>query len=316
MVELGIEAESPFPLLPIFEDIRKVYKLNDIIMIERKLSSGFMKSIYIISVLALLSFALFGSASYAKIIEPFNATLSNNGSIYLGRVGPGQPFYITAESATTNSSNVIIIRGWNQMYALDLPSGWIVTNSSVYSQTLSVEITPSAKATNGTYMFNILLKNFGNYSKLGTLEFTAYINVTPNVFQLSVSPTNISAAPGAPSNIHITINNTGISDSPFIITAKGLPAWNRTDQVIALHGTSESFVYPIYEYEPGVYTANMSVVSASSSLIHKEANVTMTIKASVENDYKALGYGVVAFPIVYEPIYAVMYFVNLILVHL
>ncbi len=276
-----------------------------------------MKAAYLVPVFLVFAFAAYGSAaSYVNIVEPFNTTLYNNGSVYLGKVGPGQPFYITAESATANVSGVVIIRGWNQMYALNLPPNWIVSNSSVYSQYLSVEIKPSPSAATGAYAFNILVKNFGNYSKLGDLEFTAYVNVTPDVFALNVSPSAVDAAPGVPSEIYVTINNTGVSDSPFDINAYGLPAWNKTEEVIALHQTSRRFVYPIYEYEPGTYTTQIYVTSSASPLVHKEANVTLNIAASIPNDYKALGYGSVAFPIVYEPAYAVMYFIDLILTHI
>ncbi len=269
-----------------------------------------MRLLYIVPVM-LLSMAAMASAAYINIVEPYNATLYNNGTIYLGKVGPGQPFYITAESATANASGTIIQRGWNQMYASGLPQGWVVSNSSIYSKYLSVKVTPYANAPNGTYQFKIIAQNFGNYSKLGSIEFTAYVNVTPNVFALSVSPTNISVGPGQPASIQVTINNTGVSDSPFYITAKGLPAWNSSMEVIALHDTSKSFSYPVYEDEPGLYTATMYVSSVASPLIHKESSISLLVQASVPNDYSAIGSGSVAFPIIYEPAYAVMYFIRL-----
>lgn len=197
------------------------------------------------------------------------------------------------------------------MYASGLPQGWVVSNSSIYSKYLSVKVTPYANAPNGTYQFKIIAQNFGNYSKLGSIEFTAYVNVTPNVFALSVSPTNISVGPGQPASIQVTINNTGVSDSPFYITAKGLPAWNSSMEVIALHDTSKSFSYPVYEDEPGLYTATMYVSSVASPLIHKESSISLLVQASVPNDYSAIGSGSVAFPIIYEPAYAVMYFIRL-----
>lgn len=271
-----------------------------------------MRLLYIVPALLLLSMAALASASYINIVEPYNATLYTNGTIYLGKVGPGQPFYITAVSAAVNSSGVSIERGWNQMYALGLPAGWVVSNSSIYSQYLSVEITPYANATNGTYRFTIVAENFANYSKLGNVTFTAYVNVTPNVFTLNVSPTNTTAGPGQPVDVTVLINNTGVSDAPFLISAKGLPSSYSTQEVIALHKTARAFVYPIYEDEPGTYTASIYVSSVASALVHKEADVSLLVQASVPNDYAAIGSGVVAFPIIYEPAYAVMYFIRLI----
>ncbi len=272
-----------------------------------------MKFAYFVPVILISMVAMAGAAPYISIVEPYNATLYNNGTIYLGKVGPGQPFYITAVSATANASGTIIQRGWNQMYATGLPGSWVVSNSSLYSKYLSVKVTPYANATNGTYRFTITAENFGNYSKLGTIEFTAYVNVTPNVFSLSVSPTNISTGPGQPTNIEVTINNTGVSDAPFYLTALGLPAWNTSTEVIALHNTVRSFSYPVYEDEPGLYNARMYVSSVASSLVHKESNINLLVKASVPNDYSAIGSGSVAFPIIYEPAYAVMYLIRLLL---
>lgn len=271
-----------------------------------------MKNILLVVLIAFAASITLSSASSIQIIEPFNQTLYNNGTIFLGNVGPGQPFYITALSATQNASGVTIIRGWNQMYALNLPQGWIASNSSVYSKTLSVEVTPSPNASTGTYNFTVLAKNFGNYSKLGNIEFTVRINVTPNVFGLSIYPKNVSSGPSEPVYINVTISNTGVSDSPFYISTKGLPVFNKTEEVIALHGTTERFSYPVYESEPGVYPANITVGSVASSIVHKEANITLTVSSSIPNDYNALGYGTVAFPVIYEPVYSVMYFINLI----
>ena len=252
------------------------------------------------------------NAASLKIIEPYNATINNNGSIYLGRVGPGQPFYITALSATQNSSGTTIIRGWNELNVTNIPKNWVVTNSSLNTEYLSVEITPAANASTSEYAFNVIAQNLGNYSKLGNVVFTAYINVTPDVFTLNVYPSSISTGPGEPSDIYVTINNTGVSDSPFYISASDLPVWNRTEQVIALHQNIKTFVYPLYENEPGVYTANVSVVSSSSPLIKAYHHINLTVTASVPNDYQAIGDGSIGFPIIYEPVYAIMYIIDVI----
>ncbi len=256
------------------------------------------------------------SSPYLKVIEPFNATLHNGGSIYLGNDGPGQPFYITALANTTNATGTLIYKGWNFMNATDVPPGWVVVNSSKFLYSMAVELTPAPNAKPGIYSFNLTAVNIGNYSKLGHVRFTAYINITPNVFKLSVSPSILSSGPGQPKSIYVTINNTGVSDSPFEISVRGLPAFNRSIEVIALHHTSRGFAYQVFENEPGSYKATMYVDSVDSPEVHEETNITLTVKASIQNDYNALGYGSNAFPIVYEPAYAVMYFINLIARHI
>jgi hypothetical protein len=249
-------------------------------------------------------------ASYVTITEPYNATVYQGGSIYLGKVGPGQTFYVTVLAATTNNG-VIVSPGWDELVASSLPSGWITQNSALYTSAPSVKIAVSPQATNGTYSFNISAINFGNYSKLGTLNFQAYVNVTPDVFKLNVTPTYITAAPGVPASIDVSINNTGVSDSPFNITVHGLPAWNTSETVIAFHHTEDHFVYPVYENEPGQYNVQLYVSSIASPLIYKQSNITLVTQASVPNDYAALGQGALTFPIIYAPAYAVMYLISL-----
>ena len=270
----------------------------------------------ILTIFLLASIALTSSASYVKVIEPYNATIINNGSVFLGKVGPGQTFFITINSSTTNNTGYLINLGWNRLIAAAIPAGWTAENSSLNRNRLSVELTPSPNAANGTYEFNLSAINTGNESGVGTLNFRAYVNVTPNVFKLSVTPKAIVSSPGEPTNLYITINNTGVSDNPFTVSVQNVPAWNNTQTVIALHHTTGHFIYPIYGYTPGVYNAKVYVSSLTSPIVYREENITYTVKASLENDYYAIGEGTVSFPILYEPAYAVMYFVGLIMHHL
>ena len=181
----------------------------------------------------------------------------------------------------------------------------------MYTSSPSIRITVAPDTANGTYKFNLTAINLGNYSKLGSLGFTAYVNVTPDVFKLNVTPSSIATAPGVPADVYVTINNTGVSDSPFNITVHGLPAWNTSTTVIALHHTTGHFVYPIYEDETGKYNIQLYASSIASPLIYKQSNITLTTEASIGNDYAALGEGAVAFPIIYAPAYGVMYLISM-----
>ncbi len=268
--------------------------------------------IYIMLAFALslpISMAAAG-ASTVTMIEPYNYTISNGAAVHLGKDGPGQTFFVTISAATTNATGAQLNLGWNKLVVSGLPQGWIAQNSSLYTSELSVKITPAADASNGTYKFNITAINVGNYSKIGAVEFTAYINVTPNVFKLYVNPTTVYESTGTPVDIYVSINNTGVSDTPFLVNITGIPAFNQTTEVIALHHTTQEFTYPISAYQPGVYHVKLSVQSIFSPLVYKQSNITMVSKATVLNDYGAIGSGVVAFPIIYEPVYAVMYLIS------
>ena len=215
-------------------------------------------------------------------------------------------------AATVNSTGAPVNIGWDELTASSLPNGWLSQNSPLYISYPSIEITVAPQAANGTYAFNLTALNLGNYSKLGDVKVKAIVNVTPDVFVLNVSPSSIVAGPGENYPIYVNINNTGVSDSPFIITVHGLPAWNVSTAVIALHHTSQQFKYPIYEKEPGVYHVQLYVSSLSSPLIYAQSNITLTVKATLASDYAALGQGALVFPIIYAPAYSVMYLISLI----
>ena len=266
-----------------------------------------------ISLMLLASLFAYSFATPIHIIEPYNATVSNGGSIYLGKVGPGQSFYITILSSTENNSGTTIIKGWNKLIATNLPAGWIVTNSTLYGSYLSVLLTPASNATPSIYSFNLKAINIGNYSKIGNATFTAYVNVTPDVFSISAQPVVSTSPPGVPVYINVTINNLGLSDSPFYISVTGLPAWTEgSEEVIALHGKTGHFTYPIYENEPGKYPATLVVSSVASSKIQKDLNLTLSVKSTLAGDIRSLQYGSVIFPIIYEPIYAILYLISLV----
>lgn len=254
--------------------------------------------------------AVHAASQYVNVVEPYNYTVYNNGTIYLGNVGPGQPFYITVSSVTSNSTGFVLDYGWNKLDVSGLPQGWIAENSSLNNQLLSARISVAPLAKDGKYTFDLTAVNLGNYSKVGSVTFKAVVNVTPNVFSTDVTPTRLITGPGQPANIHVLINNTGVSDSPFQISVSGLPAWTYQSTVIALHHTSGSFIYPVYESEPGVYNIGLNVTSTASPLVHSTTNLTLVVRASVPGDYSALGQGSVGFPIIYAPAYAIMYIIG------
>jgi hypothetical protein len=271
-----------------------------------------LKNILLVPILISMMMAAAGAtASYVSVINPFHATIYNNGTMYLGKVGPGQTFSVNVSSTALNSSGVAINIGWNRLVASGVPPGWVVQNSSQNVQNLSVTIKPSPDTLNGTYEFYLTAINLGNYSKLGSVRFLAIINVTPDVFKLDVSPKNISVAPGDPAYIQVTINNTGVSDNPFVISSSGIPGWNSTETVFALHNTSRVFTYPIYQNTPGRYQTVVQVESSSSPLVQKESNVNLVVKRSILNDYSAFGQGTIVYPIIDIPAYAVMYLISL-----
>ena len=256
--------------------------------------------------LAIISAALsLLAASYLNISQPITATLNQNGSVYLGKVGPGESFYILANSTAPNGKQIVNV-GWDKLETSSLPSGWSSQPSQLYANPMKLKVTVSPTSANGTYKIGVRAVNVGNYSGLGNLTFYAYVNVTPSIYSVSVSPRSLSSGLGQPTNIYVTINNTGISDDLFILSSSGLPAWNLTERFASIHLSKDTFAYPIFADEPGTYQLNFSVDSATSSSIRQNFPIRFTIAESIGNDYAAVGKGMALSPVIFEPAYALM----------
>jgi len=192
-----------------------------------------------------------------------------------------------------------------------VPSGWTFQPSPLYANPMKLKITVAQNAPNGTYPIVARAVNIGNYSGLGNLTFTAFINVTPNVLVANLSPTVIHAGVGQPADLRIFVNNTGASDDPFLLYTEGLPAFAEKYEVIAKKDTPTTFYLPVYENEPGVYHFKLFVASATSPLVKKMFSETLVVNVSLGNDYAALGQGILISPLIYEPAYVIMQLLRL-----
>ncbi len=262
------------------------------------------------AVLFAVSLVAVANATYLSILGPTPGMLHNGDGIYLGKVGPGESFYVSASAATTNATGYSVNIGWDQLNATNLPKGWYSQPSRLYENPMKIKVTVPATALNGTYNITLVAVNVQNYSRLGNLTVTAYVNVTPDIFNVSVSPTDIQSGLGQPTNLHVVINNTGISDDPFNINLLGLPAWNISDQVVQLHLSKSSYMYPVYVNEPGEYNFNLTVSSTTSPVLSRSFPVHLTAAATLGNDYRAIGQGVMLSPAIFDPSYEVMLFLS------
>lgn len=250
------------------------------------------------------------NATYLNVLGPASGVLQNGQSIYLGKVGPGESFYVEASATTTNASGYTLNLGWAKLEVVDHPSGWYSQPSLLYENPMKIKVTVPSDAKNGTYNLTLEAVDVGNYSKIANLTINAYVNVTPNVFNLAVTPTAIQSGIDQPTNLYITINNTGISDDPFSINVYGLPAWNVSEQVVALHSTQTTYVYPVYVNESGTYRFNVTVASTTSPAIKLSEPVALIAQASLLNDYRAVGQGVILSPVIFYPSYELMLFLS------
>lgn len=246
------------------------------------------------------------SAMSLTVLGPTSAVLTNGQSVYLGKVGPGESFYVLASATTPNATGFVVNIGWDQLSAVNLPQGWTSQQSLLYANPMKLKVTVPPNAQYGIYNITLLAVNTANYSRLGNITVVAKVNVTPYVFSTSVQPTSIQSGVNQPTNLYVMINNTGISDDPFNINLVGLPAWNVTDQVVALHLTQSTYVYPVYVGEAGKYHFNLTISSTTSPALFVSYPINLTARPSLINDYRAVGQGVMLSPVIFEPSYELM----------
>lgn len=244
------------------------------------------------------------------VTGPASAVLTNGQTIYLGKVGPGESFYVLASASTPNATGYVVNIGWDQLNATGLPPGWQSQSSLLYENPMKIKVTVPDDAAVGQYNITLHAVNIQNYSRLGNITVYARVNVTPYVFSVNVQPRVIQSGPSQPTNIYVTINNTGISDDPFSISLQGLPAWNVTDQVVALHLTQSTYVYPVYVDEAGKYTFNLTVSSTTNPSLSLSFPMNLTARASLLNDYGAVGQGMMLSPVIFDPTYELMLFLS------
>ena len=271
-----------------------------------------MKAQWLLALAGILSvlLPLSNAVPSRTVTGPASATLVNGQSVYLGKVGPGESFYVLASASTPNATGYVVNIGWDQLNATNLPQGWQSQNSLLYENPMKIKITVPADASIGSYNITLRATNTQNYSRLGNITVYAHVNVTPYVFSVNVQPTVIESGVSQPTNIYVTINNTGISDDPFAINLEGLPAWNVTDQVVALHLTQSTYVYPVYVDEAGKYRFNLTVSSTTSPSLALSFPMNLTARSSLINDYKAVGQGVMLSPVIFDPAYELMLFLS------
>jgi hypothetical protein len=251
------------------------------------------------------SFALF-----ATVKEPVSQTLYVRNSMQLGNAGPGQTIYLVVDRGTDggNCPNDYCTDGWDTVVATKLPSGWLVEPSPYYENPMKVKIKIAPDAYDGQYNLTLVAVDEGNYNGLGNMTFYAIVNVSRDVFEISVDPTRVETGVGQPALYNIRIRNTGAASDPFEIKARegDLPAWNFKKSVLVNYGSERVIPYEVVLDEENVKVFNIEVTSLSSPLINKDMSVVIDSKSSLVTDWKATTHGVLIFPALEQLIYGLV----------
>ncbi len=257
--------------------------------------------------LLLFVFLTIGYASpYIKILAPVQGTLFNNQSIYVGKIAPGETFYLSADANTTNYNGSYVTYGWNLMKPINLPNGWIGAASKLYENPLIIKITVSSNASYGIYKIPIEVINIGNYSKVGNLTFYAIVNVTNKIFNVSIEERNLSSGIGEPVPITLNVSNLGIANDTFAISVYNLPSNLSTNEYIIYYSKSNDLKYYVYANQIGKYNFILHLYSTTSPNISYYYNLTLNIRPSLTNDINSIDNGLIEYPEIFEPIYALI----------
>ena len=225
-----------------------------------------------LALLACASFALF-----ANIKEPVAKILYPTDSVALGNAGPGQTIYLIVERGTDGGDcpNDYCADGWDTVVATKLPPGWEVEPSPYYENPMKVRIKIAPDAFDGQYNLTMAAVDEGNYNGLGNMTFYSIVNVSRDVFEISVDPTRVETGVGQPAVYYIRIRNTGAASDPFEIKVRDgdLPAWRFKKTALVNYGSERIIPYEVTLNEENEKIFNIEVTSLSSPLIHKDMSV-------------------------------------------
>jgi len=242
--------------------------------------------------------------SAIQVLEPVEKDIKEGDVINLGEMGPGQTIKVSIHPWVTEGG----IYGEGGLYDIatvtNLPEGWKYEKSKLYGNPLQVTITADEYAPEGNYTVDITVVDEYNGEELGNVTFKGEVVITWDVLDVEVTPKDVKVGPGQPAKFDITITNKGTTSDVFEISSVGMKRWEFTKPVFVPGKSSKTITYEMTAYEEEEYEARINVASTASDLIQQSENVKVTVSSGIIGDYKATNNGVILFPLLEAPIYA------------
>jgi len=255
-------------------------------------------------------FAMTASGVYVTADAPVSKLLTSGESIELGSAGPGQTVVLVMERVSDGGTcpNNLCSDGWDTVVPVEVPSDWEVEASPTHENPMKMKIKIAPDAANGRYNLTLAAVDEGNYNGLGNVTFYAIVTVTRDIFDISVRPTRVDTGVGQPAVYYVTITNTGVASDPFEIKVKDgdIPVWTFRKQVLVNYGTSRVVPYEVVLDEENERAFDLQVSSLSSPLIRRDVSLVINSRSNIISDWKATTHGLMMFPILEEPLYALM----------
>ena len=244
----------------------------------------------------------FFSLDSLKLVEP-DTFVTEGEQLDYGNVGPGQTFSVQIYPILKDKE--IFIGQWDKAYTLDLPKGWTSEQSPTYADPLIVKITSHRRAAEGEYVIPIVVEDEFDGEKIGgKFIFDIVVKVKHDILEIDVEPQSKTAGAGQPARFTITLTNRGFAQDVFIVEAKGVKGWEFERSVYISSDASKTFIYEVVGHEEESYDVTFEAVSKSSELIYVEERVHLDVRSNLLSDYKATSNGILLFPIIETPIYA------------
>lgn len=263
-----------------------------------------------LALLALFSWSVF--AIYAHAVAPVEKTLYPGDSMNVGKAGPGQTVYLMIERVTDggNCPASGCPDGWDTVVAEEggIPQGWDIEPSPLQETPMKVKIKIAPDAEDGEYNLTLTIVDEGNYNGLGNMTVYAIVTVSRDVFEITVTPTRVETGVGQPAVYYIKIRNTGAASDPFEIKVREgqLPVWDYKKTALVNYGSERTIPYEVVLDEEAERVFTIEVRSLSSDQIHKEMTVVVESRPDIIADWKATTHGLMIFPILEAPIYALV----------
>lgn len=251
---------------------------------------------------------------HVVVVNPTQVELKKNSEpIDLGIVGPGQKLELQVlRSAGQNGFEGVEIT-WDELGVSpdSLPKGWTYEDSTLRENPLTAFITVPKDAKDGVYSFNFVIRDVAE--GLGEKVFTAKALVSRNVLTAKLLNPEVSSGTGLPAVFNIELNNLASANDYFTITVSGVPKqMEQTRTVFVKHNSKATFSYELIGSETQKYALELHVTSLSSELINDLVPGTLLVQSSISEDAKAVGRGLMLFPISEQAIYSLIgFFSNL-----
>lgn len=252
----------------------------------------------------LCMFLLLGTLSAIGMVAPQKRDIKTGDSLYLGEIGPGQTVTLRLNKEVKTGGIHGIGGQYDTAIVSSKPEGWASTKSPLYSNPIWITLTAQKDAPEGDYYANVTVIDEKYGEKLDNITFTVRVKIKWDILDMKVRPEKRTVGPNQPAVYKIEITNKGAASDDYEVSSIGATRWQFKKAVFVPAHSSRTISYEMVAPDEETYKPTIKVVSRSSKNIHKEQNVTFTVRSNLLGDLKALNNGVVLFPIFEAPIYA------------